>query len=99
MTICQIERIENEPEELKDSSSTSKAQKIIHSISKTIVMMENIEVDGFRKKCGDCSKAYIGETGRQLKIRVKEHMDAFHKNRPEKSAFPKHLLQTGHLVD
>ena len=41
----------------------------------------------------------MGETGHQLRIRVNEHLDAFDKNRPAKSAFASHLLKLGHSKD
>ena len=53
----------------------------------------------YKISCGDCDAVYIGETGRQLKVRIKEHLDAVRKNRPERSTFASHLLQSGHSVD
>ena len=44
--------------------------------------------------CKNCSKKYIGQTGRSLAIRVKEHMQL-----REKSALTNHVHTTGHNMD
>ena len=41
-------------------------------------------------KCPECSAIYVGETGRQLKIRLSEHID------DTTLAFGKHLTTSGH---
>ena len=48
--------------------------------------------------CGGCSKCYIGETGRPLKTRLKEHVKSV-KEGDCKSALSQHNLDTGHKVD
>jgi len=45
------------------------------------------------------SKASMGETGRQLQVRFKEHIDAFEKSQLTIPAFAAHLLASGHLVE
>ena len=39
---------------------------------------------------------YIGETGRQLKIRAEEHRKAWEKGKLGGSAFANHLITSGH---
>ena len=46
----------------------------------------------------DCNGVYIGQTGRQLKIRVAEHMKAWEKNNEGESAFADHLIASGHRI-
>ena len=50
----------------------------------------------YKLTCNDCPTAYIGQTGRKLEIRVREHEAAFRKKIPEKSNFAAHLLNAGH---
>ena len=46
--------------------------------------------------CGDCNSDYIGETSRQLKIRVEEHLKPLEKGKLGESAFADHLISNGH---
>ena len=48
--------------------------------------------------CDDCQGVYIGETGRQMKIRVAEHKKAWEKRVVGKSAFADHLINSGHSL-
>ena len=50
----------------------------------------------YRVPCGMCEKAYIGETGRGLNTRLKEHKRDL-RNYNEYSAFVAHADETGHL--
>jgi hypothetical protein len=45
--------------------------------------------------CPDCSKAYIGQTGRQFSVRYNEHKTAFHNNN-QNNSFAKHLNDSAH---
>ncbi|KAK9496972.1 hypothetical protein O3M35_012832 [Rhynocoris fuscipes] len=49
----------------------------------------------YKLTCPDCNQTYIGQTGRTLKDRYKEHIRSFLKNRND-SNFANHLLRTGH---
>ena len=53
----------------------------------------------YKLECEDCPATYIGQSGRKLRIRVSEHVNAVKKGRPTESAFADHLLQTGHSFD
>ena len=50
----------------------------------------------YRVPCGSCSKAYIGETGRGIEVRLKEHKRDV-RNYMEHSAFVAHAQKTSHL--
>lgn len=51
----------------------------------------------YKLTCSDCPAIYIGETERQLKIRVSEHIEAYTSNLSKrKSAFAEHLLNCSH---
>ena len=39
---------------------------------------------------------YIGESSRKIQERIKEHLDAYLDNTPQKSAFAEHLLENDH---
>ena len=45
-----------------------------------------------------CGKVYIGETGRNLKVRQKEHKDCCLKCQPDKSALAKHAWENDHPI-
>ena len=49
-------------------------------------------------ECGSCSENYIGETGRSLKVRLKEHQKSA-RDGDYKSALSQHQLETGHQID
>ena len=50
----------------------------------------------YKVPCGVCNKSYIGETGRGLETRLKEHKRDL-RNNMEHSAFVVHALNTSHL--
>jgi hypothetical protein len=49
----------------------------------------------YKKTCQSCYKVYIGQTGRNLRARYKEHLRNT-KNNKDESAFAQHILNTGH---
>ena len=57
----------------------------------------NLKPGIYRIPC-TCGKVYIGETGRNLKIRQKEHKDCCRKCQLDKSALAKHSWENDHLV-
>ena len=76
-------------------------------------LTDNSEVV-YKIPCGDCDKCYIGETGRKLKIRMKEHQDEAteaskkHYTRAQrkasestqnKSAITDHVASTNHTIN
>lgn len=50
----------------------------------------------YRVPCGSCDKSYIGETGRGLEVRLKEHKRDF-RNNADHSAFVIHAHNTHHI--
>ena len=54
--------------------------------------------------CGDCGAVYIGESGRQIRMRVNEHRRAYVKKVQDrytssyKSAFADHLIDSNHSM-
>jgi hypothetical protein len=49
----------------------------------------------YKITCRSCQKAYIGQTGRSLKTRFKEHIRNIRFNK-EESAYAQHILNQGH---
>jgi hypothetical protein len=49
----------------------------------------------YKLTCQSCHKVYIGQTGRSLKTRYKEHLRSI-KNNKDDSAFAQHILNKGH---
>jgi len=52
---------------------------------------ENQKAGIYEFRCGEYKAIYIGQTGRKLSTRAKEHIDAAHAQKPEKSVLAKHL--------
>jgi hypothetical protein len=49
-------------------------------------------------ECG-CGKVYIGQTGRSVEARCKQHMRHIRLDQPEKSAVAERSINTGHQID
>jgi hypothetical protein len=49
--------------------------------------------------CSDCPQSYIGQTGRTLGQRLKEHQRAVRDNHVATSALAEHTHKTGHNID
>jgi hypothetical protein len=52
----------------------------------------------YRVECDGCQGVYIGETSRQLNIRVAEHKKAWEEGVVGKSALADHLINSGHSL-
>ena len=50
----------------------------------------------YKVECDNCEGVYIGETSRQMKIRVVKHRKAWEDNIVGKSAIAGHLIYSGH---
>jgi hypothetical protein len=53
----------------------------------------------YKVNCSNCDAAYVGETGRQLGQRIKEHSAALRLIQPQKSALAQHAVNTAHDID
>ena len=53
----------------------------------------------YKIPCSDCSKSYIGQTGRTLAQRVKEHQRAVRTFDVNISALAEHVISTNHKID
>ena len=51
----------------------------------------------YKINCKNCDKCYIGETGRQLSIRIKEHMS--YKPGTNSATINSHASQSQHQID
>jgi hypothetical protein len=49
----------------------------------------------YKIECNTCNKAYIGQSGREIKTRFKEHISYIRTNKPT-SAFAQHILDRNH---
>ena len=52
----------------------------------------------YKIPCADCEFVYVGQTKRDLKSRVAEHIRAAKNAEPEKSAFREHLMLFDHRI-
>ena len=53
----------------------------------------------YKIDCDSCHKSYIGETGRDLSIRVKEHIDDLRLGKKEESGIFNNNKETRHSFD
>ena len=53
----------------------------------------------YKIDCEDCSASYIGQTGRQLSVRIKEHRRATEKGNTLDSGIAEHVAHTGHGIN
>jgi hypothetical protein len=49
----------------------------------------------YEMRCKSCDLKYIGQTGRNFRIRYKDHIHAIHSNKTT-SRYAQHILETGH---
>ena len=65
------------------------------------------DVINFEQKCGlvyqisfrDCNAVYVGETGRSVRTRKREHVDAVKTFNTKKSALSQHVMEFDHRID
>lgn len=58
-----------------------------------------METEGvYQLKCKTCDRVYVGETGRTIRMRIKEHSSAIRLGHHEKSAVVEHAVQ-GHDIN
>jgi hypothetical protein len=46
----------------------------------------------------ECGRVYIGQTGRSVDVRIKEHRRHIRLEHPDKSAVAEHSIDQGHLI-
>ena len=66
--------------------------------TKTSGISDNIESGCYTIDCGDCELKYIGQTGRDLKVRVREHRENVNHGRLNSALF-QHVAKTGHCIN
>jgi len=49
--------------------------------------------------CNDCNASYVGQTKRQLKTRISEHVKNIKLEESKHSVITKHMLEKGHIFD
>jgi hypothetical protein len=57
-----------------------------------------LKVPGMYQIPCECRKVYVGQKGRSIKARCKEHMRHIHLDQLEKSVVVEHSLNTGHQI-
>ena len=78
---------------LESKSSNTLKRNFCHLKDK--VKKEDTSEIVYEVKCSDCEKVYIGESGRELGTRIKEHPGNINK-REAKLQIYKHLEESGH---
>jgi hypothetical protein len=58
-----------------------------------------LKVPGVYRIPCECGDVYVGQTGRSVEARCKEHMRHIHLEQPEKSAVAEHSVNTRHRID
>ena len=77
------------------TSKSSNTLKRTFCHLKDMVKKEDTSEIVYEVKCSDCEKVYIGESGRELGTRIKEHQGNINK-REINSQIYKHLEESGH---
>ena len=73
----------------------SNTNKISNILGNTKDKIDSLTKPGIYKiLCGDCSKNYVGQSRREVKIRFQEHCQHIKYNRPSKSAVAFHALNS-----
>jgi len=72
--------------------------KIGKTLCKNKLTNQSNDVGVYKINCLECEKSYIGETGRNVKIRVKEHKHDIVINK-QTSGIARHVHETGHSFD
>jgi hypothetical protein len=58
-----------------------------------------LKVHGVYQILCECGRVYVGQTGRSIEARYKEHMRHVRLKQPDKSAVAEHNFKTGHHID
>ena len=53
----------------------------------------------YQISCRDCNTVYVGETGRSVRTRKREHADAVKTFNTKKSALSQHVMDFDHRID
>ena len=53
----------------------------------------------YKINCNNCDASYVGQTGRQLNTRIKEHKNHIKRNNPTKSVITEHRINLQHDFD
>ena len=53
----------------------------------------------YQISCRDCNAVYVGETGRSVRTRKREHADAVKTFNTKKSALSQHVMNFDHRID
>ena len=53
----------------------------------------------YKINCNDCNASYVGQTGRQLNTRIKEHRNHINRNTSTKSVITEHKINFQHEFD
>ncbi|VEL22056.1 unnamed protein product [Protopolystoma xenopodis] len=63
-------------------------------------MTNKLDCSGvYRIKCGNCEQKYIGETGRKIGQRIKEHQRLYRNMDTKTFEIAKHIARTEHEID
>ena len=103
LVIPYVPSLDNKPNQrLAQHFNTRLAFKYTNSLRSNLVSnSSNFSSNNsgvYRINCRDCTHFYIGETGRNLDVRIKEHKRAVTNCSPNSGIF-KHICDTGHAID
>jgi hypothetical protein len=89
--ICEITNLFKDTNLRIAFKTTSTPNNLLNTMQKTNIYDQ---CGIYKLTCQRCQKVYIGQTGRSLNIRYKEHIRSIQNNK-EDSAFAQHVLNTG----
>jgi hypothetical protein len=78
--------------------STFQKKKNIH-VLRPVKDDLGLKVPGVYRIPCECGEVYVGQTGRSMEARCKQHMRHIRLEQPEKSAVAEHSINTSHRID
>ena len=81
------------------------AMKPQRTLKQVLVRPKDKVTDGeksgvvYRINCNECDASYIGQTGRNFRVRLGEHKRATRNGKIEESGVAEHVHKTGHNID
>jgi len=88
-----------------DNSKFVKGYRILNNLSNFIKVHKDVNSHDtnnnviYKVHCRDCDASYVGQTKRQLKTRIREHINDINSTKTKHSVITQHMLEFSHSID